>query len=519
MKTKLKQIGEGYKLNNKKLSQRLSIIIILAILAFLICMQSPTNIFQQNNVDYTDSSVFKYIGSVMAKGEVPYLDTFDHKGLLLYIINYIGYTISPNIGVWLIELFFISLSTFFAYKLARKFTNKIQALFSTIISFSLISIYFEGGNLTEEYALLFQLISLNIFFDFFINPKNYLNKEINKSLKIKFNYKFFNLYIFLNGICFSEIIFLRANMISIWMVFPLMVLIFCIKRKYFSELIKFIISFLCGILFASLPLILYLIKYDALKSFIDSYFIFNMQYSQATTFLEKVASFIHFTNTPITVIALLIILIKIVIQKKNKEDYFFNLGYYIYMGVTLLLTSISGNIYNHYGMFILPMLIYPYALLFKELDTIKLRKTGINLIISFGLICFIGLPFIFQLSEKCLMDFKNRNNEPFTNEFIEYVKNNTKEDDLISVFGNSNYIYNLTNRRSASKYSYQIPIADISKEIADEYFNDLLVNKPKIIIIDINEKYINLINFMNTFLENNNYKYVKTGIYERNDKE
>ena len=93
-----------------------------------------------------------------------------------------------------------------------------------------------------------------------------------------------------------------------------------------------------------------------------------------------------------------------------------------------------------------------------------------------------------------------------------------QEDDLISVFGNSNYIYNLTNRKSASKYSYQVPIADINKEIANEYFNDLLVNKPKLIIIDINEKYINLINSMNTFLENNNYKYVKTGIYERNNK-
>ena len=35
----------------------------------------------------TDSSVFLYIGRQMHRGKVPYIDLFDHKGPILYLIQ------------------------------------------------------------------------------------------------------------------------------------------------------------------------------------------------------------------------------------------------------------------------------------------------------------------------------------------------------------------------------------------------------------------------------------------------
>ena len=41
-----------------------------------------------------DSAAFVFIGKQMLKGKVPYLDYFDHKGPLLYLIEYAGLMIS-----------------------------------------------------------------------------------------------------------------------------------------------------------------------------------------------------------------------------------------------------------------------------------------------------------------------------------------------------------------------------------------------------------------------------------------
>ena len=54
--------------------------------AGFIMLQSPNTIYSRV-VEYTDSSVFQYIGKGILDGMVPYRDAFDHKGPILYLLN------------------------------------------------------------------------------------------------------------------------------------------------------------------------------------------------------------------------------------------------------------------------------------------------------------------------------------------------------------------------------------------------------------------------------------------------
>ena len=65
----------------------------------------------RDSVTGVDSSVFRTIALQMDEGIMPYRDTFDHKGPLLYLINYVGMKISFNNGIWFIEFisFFVTL--------------------------------------------------------------------------------------------------------------------------------------------------------------------------------------------------------------------------------------------------------------------------------------------------------------------------------------------------------------------------------------------------------------------------
>ena len=64
----------------------------------------------------TDSSVFMTVAMMMDKGYVPYRDTFDHKGPLLYVINYLGRQIAVYRGVWIFEFLSMLVAFFFFYK-------------------------------------------------------------------------------------------------------------------------------------------------------------------------------------------------------------------------------------------------------------------------------------------------------------------------------------------------------------------------------------------------------------------
>ena len=105
----------------KRILQIILIIFVLLFIAFVICMQSPLNPFAKVPIAGVDSSVFKYIGWRMHNYEILYKDIFDHKGPIIYFINYLGVFISYDRGVWFIEYLFMFASLFLTYKIFCKF--------------------------------------------------------------------------------------------------------------------------------------------------------------------------------------------------------------------------------------------------------------------------------------------------------------------------------------------------------------------------------------------------------------
>ena len=499
-------------LKNKVNKQNMVILFILILIAFFICMLSPLDIFSFNGRTSTDSSVFKYIGWAMSNGQVPYLDTFDHKGLLLYFINLLGYLISPHRGLWFLELIFMFFTVFFVYKISNKFVSKYFSVLNVLIVLAPIYNFFAGGNFTEEFALPFQLLSLFVFIDFFLNSDKYMNNDLTK-----FNTKFFNVSVFLCGICFACVLFLRPNMISIWAVFSIMVLIYCFKKKKWAEIGKFILSFVLGMFVIFIPVLYYLFSNNAFNDFVNDYILFNMNYSAYNTSVDNVNAFKTFFNNPVVVLSFLIVIIKIYLQVKNKENCFFNVGYLVYMFVTLLLISMSGRAYGHYGMSLIPMLVYPFCFSFKYIKSFSNKDLQLFVLV-FIVMVFI-MPNWINIVFQGISDMSDKYNSTYYSDVVNYINKNTSSDDLISVVGNEDIIYNFSERMSASKYSYQQPIATIDKDIQKEYFKDLEKNQPKIIAscIDLDVYPEFKIEFIR-FIKENNYRLVLTaecGVYEK----
>lgn len=202
------------------------IVFLFIISAFIFLIESPLHPWGNGQMR-TDSSVFETIAMMMHKGFMPYKDSFDHKGSLIYFYNWLGFFIGHK-GVWFIEFISLATALVIMYGIARLVCKRLWATITTYVALEILFISFEGGNLTEEYALPFIACSLYIFLDYF------LNKKINTCRFL------------ICGYCFAAVCLLRVNMISTYVFFCFGILYDCICKKKYKELRRFICWFAAG---------------------------------------------------------------------------------------------------------------------------------------------------------------------------------------------------------------------------------------------------------------------------------
>lgn len=214
-----------------------------------------------------DSAIFMTVGKSIANGKMLYSEIFDHKGPLLFFINALGWKIGGTNGIFIIQIFNLSLVLYSIYKLSSIFDTTKQYIAFIIIGFlSLIAFTNIEGNQSEEYSLLF------IFTPTYLGIKYSINKEQETHPTA---------YSFIYGICFAIIAYNRiSNAGAIGGIILAICIFLAIKGKW-KNIIENGAAFLCGIMVISIPLALYFWMNDSFYDMIYGTFIFNYEYSNA----------------------------------------------------------------------------------------------------------------------------------------------------------------------------------------------------------------------------------------------
>ena len=337
-----------------------TLVAILLFSAASFIVVSNSNSFPwKNGETLADSSVFLTIGKQMEAGAIPYKDTFDHKGPLLYFINYWGMLISESKGIFIFEFLAIFITLWFMYKIIRlKVNSQPASIILAAITFTpFLSIYASDcGNLTEQYAMPFIAGSIYVFLKYFLKGK-----------VSSFN-------ILAVGVSFACVLMLRINMVSIWAVFCLAILIKNLVKKEFKELGKNICLFILGALLVLIPILCYFFSNDAFTDFIDTYIKFNLSYSKADA-LPILSVMTHFVNNVVIIFSLIITIYYIFKGTDKKEKNLFKLYAFVFL-ILLLSACMSGRLYPHYGMILTPIGAFPIAVLYKKL---KQPNTNFNI--------------------------------------------------------------------------------------------------------------------------------------------
>ena len=411
-----------------------------------------------NRFPSRDSSVFLYIGKRMTEGKIPYLDLFDHKGPILYFIEYIGMTICKTSfsGVWLLEVLSMMATIALMQKLGKKVSNRHSSIYLAILACMGVCGWkiWQGGNFTEEYALPWITLAAIVFYSFFQTG----------------SYRWYE--IILLGTGFVTVFLLRANMIAIWVALMPVVLVLMVKRKQFLDILKCMALFLAGVAIVLLPVFIYSKLTNSLNAMWQNYMLFNISYTDGTSSVGdrlRLALFFSKTLWP-GVLAIIITLLK----HPEKKVLWANMLFFI---VSLCFVTLSGRGYYHYAIILLPSFILPVTVLFEMTDSLlgggdNLTGRPVVIIISSLLILTAALAYRVTSSGTDILD-----------PLVKYIQEQTSEDDDVLILGNSCWYYLMADRKTDNCYFYQLPPAEISTAVYNGFINELTAKPSKLVVL------------------------------------
>ena len=394
----LKNSINNSTINEKHIDIRIIIIFLFSSCLFTIIYSFSTSPLYSSYG--SDSAIFQTIGRYWTESGnqsmIPYLNLFDHKGPLIFLIDAIGYGLTGNkYGILCIQIITIFIVCIGIYKICRIELSKNYAIFWTIVNLFFLASCYEDGNLTEEYALPFIVFSLYCIYKYFGSySADYFTEWLVREHP--------PMYAFIYGITVAFCFMTRVTNALVVCIGVLMITITIMLKRKWINLLHNMIGFLCGMIIIIVPFVIYFALHGALYDFWFGTIVYNMQYASSSGWIWKqdvsilklmaYVAFILFTCLPITILGI------IAVYKKMYEK-----GIFLFMiGVSSILYLLINNTYRHYSIIMIPYFILSICEI-KRLNSIIIRKYMFILFLGLALcsgIASTGVLLINGVSEK-----------------------------------------------------------------------------------------------------------------------
>lgn len=423
-------------------------------------------------VFFDDKEIFRYTGMAIAKGQIPYIDFFDHKPPLIFFLNMIDYY-GGRWTFWFIDMLFITFTTFKFYKVNVKYNViypiALPILFVLIIRSHFIS--FDFGMTRSYSTMLYLLCFISI-----IEQKRlqWLWLGINSAL----------------------IFFVQQD--QLLLVVPLCIYAYINQFISINKAVINVFNFLFGFLIIALPIVVYFIHNNAIDEFWQNAFVFNTKWysnSNSNNFISSIKAIknIIFSIKLETTLLLTIILSVVSIYVGNNKK---SLLFVAIAGIPLSFTSefLSGKLGSKEAAcfyYILPLAASIPILLFVIFVYTK------NLFFNKKIYQSIFMALLFLNLFIYLLEYTSNIKKQVGNTLDNTVEIKLLDKQILSdyslyVFNNSNYVYAYNKYKilSPSKWLYHYfwswyPNWDKDTAITLSIFNNLNTHNTRFIIADL----------------------------------
>lgn len=454
----------------------LLLVLLAAVIMISICPSS-----QEPGID---SGAFLYIGEQVLQHHLPYVDTFDHKGPVIYYLDALGLFLGHRSvwGVWIIEVLGLLGATFLGFRVIRSLFGFSSAFWASALWLITLSSTLEGGNLTEEYGLPLQFLCLYLLFQ--SDRKGY---SLWRGILI--------------GCASGCLFFLRPNLIAI----PLALIIYSFGRLLLhreSKISTFSVGIITGGLIVSALVFGHFGYRHALSTFWECAFAYNFSYSHSTP-VQRIHSMIFgFRLMPLISLASIFAWCLLVYLKRSRRlPTLFSspvvIVSFLAFPIECFLSSTSGRAYSHYYMTWLPSMavlsgVSAYSLIVglqshgkEPAVSTTARKVTVPAVLVIAATMLLCTTSIAKDAYTALSLLKHTAPTERSNSVADYVVQRTNENDKVLVLGSKYSRINfLSHRQSPTRFAYQLPLYDetIRQRYVREFVGDVRDDAPRIIV-------------------------------------
>ncbi len=367
----------------------------------------------------SDAAVFMVIGKGVTQGLVPYVDLYDHKGPLLFFFNALGYLLfDGKVGVLLVQILFFAVCLYFVYKMARLFVSSGYACWMIVAFCYYYITLVEGGNLSEEWSLLFTVLPMYLSLRFAMQQQPIATHPLWHS--------------FVYGLCLGAQVFIRLNNASIVCgIILAFVILLCIEKSYQAIFANAGVVLL-GVLCVAAPIFLYFALHGAVDAFLQAafvdYFVYALNGADTKTWQDICAVLVRLLLFHVAIFA----------------------AYRLYKGGTLgkapaILTVCMGSVsapllflgygYLHYYLVFAPFMVLALCLACKAFAERQCATRRAQLAFVAVLLLAVA-PFAYrfarQVGVNLMMDFFDYNQAEVA--CVTQIMSNVPEDEMDSVW-------------------------------------------------------------------------------------
>lgn len=418
-----------------------------------------------------DSGVFLYVGDIVRHGGAPYGDVWDHKGVLIYLLNALGAALTPNAGagVLILDATGVAAAFLLLYRLLTTLFSAGISLLAVLSGFAGFMIVYDQGNLTETFALLGQVVALWVFFE-------YLRRRRVSSLLML-------------GAAAAWCAWLRLTLAATPLGLAL-ALLFIRPREPASIMMRAAIIGL-GFLAPSIALVLYLYAVSAIGPAIDQFLAYNFAYVQASPD-SRISSLLALLGqlAPNLTLGLVACGVAAVIHGARASRPRFAHANATAVGLLAALTlecsmvTISGRGYHHYAVSLLPIFVVLSAYGIDgaaHLLTILGVETGQR---ALGLA--LGVVQLVVPINRVASDIAGLQSKAIAQRaVVSEIRALTAKNDTVLVYGNDPALNFLADRRAPTRYVYQYPLITLgyaAPQMVQEFIEQVSTHPPGLIV-------------------------------------
>ena len=431
----------------------------------------------------TDQGIYSYLAWGWEHGKVLYRDLVDNKPPLVFVFYRIifklfGYSVQD---IHLTYSLLAVLTTFVFYWLARSIFKPGIALISAF----LYGLFSGGALIAGSFANAENLMVLFIIFAFYCFWRAYQERK-------NFLFVFGGIFIGLAAMTKQSGLF-EGMGISLFLYF-----VFGDKGNRALALKRISLVWLgMGMVFAFIWVCL--VRSGLEKDFIQSTIRYGLFYSRAAGVQQSTINFLHALkwtpreNFPLWILGGW----GAILAFKKKEKLFLFLA--IWMIFAFLGVAVSGRFYHQYFIQFIPPLVlvatYTLQTLFWQKESGKRKRLigALALIAAIGIFFGAQWNYYFKYSPTdSLIHRRGSLVRPDlvrgTNQLVSYIRERTKPDEYIYIWGLWPEVYFLSQRYASSKYAFLasrgIMIKWFKSLVQEQVWQDTAKNNPKFFIID-----------------------------------